>query len=232
MNHSDFGLEPHTVKTLSVGDKCGRLTVLLTGRKPGTYRYMAVCKCDCGKQVVSRVDGLRNGTATSCGCYQRDAVTKHGRWDHPLYSVWRSMWRRCTVKLDRSYPDYGGRGITVCDQWKDIEKFIADMSPTHFDGGTLERKDFNGNYCPENCIWITHAEQASNKRSNVMITHGGITQTLEAWAEFTGITYGTLWSRIKTYGWTPERALTTPPLDATDRCELARAQCSDNRLKR
>jgi hypothetical protein len=232
MDLSDFGLVPHKAKSLSVGDRYGRLVVKAIGKPPGTYQYKAVCLCDCGKYVAPTVDSMRRGKSISCGCAQRDAVTKHGRSQHPLYQTLRNMKNRCYNPKDKRYPEYGGRGITVCDQWHDLEGFIADMGSSHFVGATIERENVNGNYEPSNCAWVTAKAQASNKRSNIMLSHNGKTQCLQHWADEVGITYGTLWERIKVQKWSAERALTTAPLSADERCELARAQCAENRARR
>lgn len=228
MNLSDFGLIPHETKFVKIGDRYGRLLIQAIGKIPGTYRYKAVCLCDCGNIVAPSIDAMRRGAATSCGCAHRDAVTKHGRWSHPLYKILKAMKERCYKTTDKRYPDYGGRGITVCERWHDIENFIADMWPSYFEGATIERENVNGNYEPGNCSWVTAAAQQSNKRSNIELTHNGKTQCLAHWAEEVGLTYGTLWDRIKVQKWSAERALTTPALTADERCQLARA----NRAKK
>jgi hypothetical protein len=232
VNLEYFGLVQHETNVIAPGDRYGRLVVLEIGKPPGTYRYKAVCLCDCGKYVAPTIDAMRRGKATSCGCAQRDAVTKHGRSQHPLYKTLRGMKSRCFDTRDKRYSDYGGRGITVCDRWHDLENFIADMGPSYFEGATIERENFNGNYEPSNCTWVTAKAQASNKRSNIVLSHNGKTQCLQHWADEIGITYGTLWDRIKVQKWSTERALTTAPLGADERCELARAQCAENRARR
>lgn len=232
LNLLDFGLVPHQTKAASVGDRYGRLVITAIGKAPGTYRYKAVCLCDCGEYVTPEIASMKSGRATSCGCAQKDAVTKHGRSKHPLYNILSAMKRRCYNKKDNRFNDYGGRGIEICDRWHVLENFIADMESTYFDGATIERINRNGNYEPSNCKWITFSEQASNKRSNIELTFNGKTQCLAHWANETGLTYGTLWERIKVNGWSVERALTTPPLNADERCKLARAQCAENRASR
>lgn len=128
------------------------------------------------------------------------------RRDDPTYISWSHMMARCfNHKLDK-YKYYGGRGITVCDRWKDFRLFVLDMGERP-KGTSLDRKDPNGNYEPSNCRWITHLEQCSNRRSNVLIEWQSQTRTLKQWAEHIGIPYKTLWMRRRS-GWSVERMLT------------------------
>lgn len=131
----------------------------------------------------------------------------------PEYKVWASMKNRCYNPKDRrSWLPYGGRGITICERWRNsFAAFLADMgrrpSPQH----QLDRIDNDGPYCPENCRWATRKEQANNRRNNHFITHDGVTLTLTQWAERTGIPYGTLKARLKA-GWV-EGDVVSRPLD-------------------
>lgn len=232
MNLESFGLAPHATDSVLIGSRYGRLVVLQTGKRPGTYRYHAVCLCDCGNYATPNIRNLKDGRSTSCGCAHRDAVTKHGQWGTQMYKVWKSMHRRCYNKKETRYASYGGRGIKVCDRWHTLDNFIADMEPIYFEGGTIERIDYNGDYEPTNCKWISAPDQAHNKRSNIRLSFNGKTQCLAHWAKETGLPYGTLWERIKVLHWGTERALTTPALDADARCQLARTQCAENRANR
>ena len=119
------------------------------------------------------------------------------------------MLTRCNNKNDTRYQWYGGRGITVCDRWSKFENFLADMGERP-EKMTLDRIDTNGNYCPENCRWATNKQQHRNKRSNRLLTHDGETKCVAEWAETVGISQGALASRIDVYGWSVEKALTTP----------------------
>lgn len=224
MDLSTFGLVPHTSKTVSPGDVFGRLTILATGKPPGTYRYAAVCRCECGKNgVVIRLDGLTSGIVVSCGCYRLEAVTKHGLTKNPLYQVWRQMISRCQNPSDGSYQNYGGRGIRVCERWQSVESFVVDMESTYQPGLEIDRRYVNGNYEPGNCRWIPHQGNADNRRSGVYLTHDGKTQSLRRWSEETGINYGTLHERIAVWKWDAGRALTTPALSKEERMAIARA---------
>jgi hypothetical protein len=119
------------------------------------------------------------------------------------------MWTRCTNPNQPGWASYGGRGIKVCDRWKDFQQFLADMGDRP-DGCTLDRIDNDSDYCPKNCRWRTRAEQNRNKRNTLVLAYAGRTQPLAAWAEELGLNYAALYSRLYCYGWTAERALSTP----------------------
>lgn len=217
------GLETWESPTIKPGQKYGKLTILSTHCKSGTYKYYAICDCDCGtKNYVSRIDHLRTRKNIGCGCAQKEAVTTHGRWNHPLFSVWTGIMSRCYNINDKRYNCYGQRGIAVCDKWKDVNQFILDMEPTYKPGLQIDRIDNNNGYFPENCRWATRTEQARNKSSNVKIYHNGKNLCLAEWSEITGINNGTLRDRILTLKWSAEKALTTPALSAKERCLIAR----------
>lgn len=118
------------------------------------------------------------------------------------------MHSRCELKSAASYPNYGGRGIKVCDRWQLFESFLADMGPRP-EGMTVERNDMNGNYEPGNCRWATSTEQSHNKRNNVHLTANGKTQTMAEWARELGVNHTAIVYRLKA-GWSVERAVTEP----------------------
>ena len=129
---------------------------------------------------------------------------------------------RCYNKKNKRYYCYGGRGITVCKHWHNVRNFIHDMEPTYKKGLQIERIDNDKGYSPNNCAWVTQTQQAQNKSSNINLTHKGQTFCLAVWSRKTGISYGTLWERVKILEWPAERALTTPALDAHARLKIAR----------
>lgn len=117
-------------------------------------------------------------------------------YDKPWYNSYRSMMSRCYRKKDASYPLYGGRGISVCDEWHDIEQFESWVNEhPYFDGATIDRIDSDGNYEPSNCKWSTMFEQCNNRRNTLFIEHNGETHSVSEWAEITGIKRSTLKNR-------------------------------------
>jgi len=200
------------------GRRFGRLTVVgFHGRSrspSGNRRYKWVCRCDCGNASI--VDGwhLRSSTTKSCGCLQRDVMRKlrtaHGATaggrETTEFTIWKTMIQRCDDPNCKSFRNYGGRGITVCDRWRKFENFLADMGERP-KGLTLERKDVNGPYKPENCRWATWSEQARNRRDSIVVTHCGRDMPLKTACEVVGLDYHTVWQRINRCGWSVERAL-------------------------
>lgn len=135
----------------------------------------------------------------------------HGLTNHPIYNTWRGMIGRRDYPSDRWYHNYGGRGISVCPEWYDLKVFSAwAFSNGWADGLQIDREDNNGNYCPDNCRFITRTENMRNCRSNRLVTFDGTTQTVAAWAEQTGIKHDTIRSRLRR-GWTPEQIFTLSP---------------------
>lgn len=191
-----------------VGQKFGHWLALKEG-PPKTYptgrtHRTMVCQCDCGAEGIVELGDLRSGHSKSCGCYRREVAsrlitkrcTKHGharrRRPSATYRIWRDMANRCSNPNHSKYPNYGGRGITVCDRWQGkqgYENFLADMGERP-KGLSLDRIDNNGNYEPGNCRWATLMEQGNNKRNNVIIQHNGREYTLAQLARKYGIKYG------------------------------------------
>lgn len=128
-----------------------------------------------------------------------------------LYQVWCGILRRCNNKSQRSYKDYGGRGITVCDEWKNNFKIFYDwaMQNGYSDNLTIDRIDVNGNYEPNNCRFITNKQQSRNRRNNKIYTLNNQTHCLSEWAEIYNIDYKLVWGRINS-GWDIKKALKTP----------------------
>lgn len=136
---------------------------------------------------------------------------KHGKRHTRIYDIWRSMRQRCYNPNTNRYKNYGGKGIKVCDEWREsFEAFYEwAMANGYADNLTIDRKDTNGNYEPNNCRWVTMKEQQNNRLNNHLETYNGETHTIAEWSEITGIKMCTLWARLKKYGWSIEKALTT-----------------------
>lgn len=193
----------------------GRWTAMEKAANRGK-QTMWLCKCDCGTiREVNAYSLTHNGTY-SCGCFAKEHPNrkKHGLSYSATHRIWANMKDRCYNPHNKAYSDYGGRGIIVCERWKNnFEAFYEDVSKLpHFDekGYSLDRIDNEKNYEPSNVRWATSAEQNQNKRNNINITYNGKTQCLKAWAKELDMPYCTLWQRIKTLKWSAERAFTTP----------------------
>lgn len=203
---------------IEIGSRFGRLTVIKESFSLNDETYLP-CICDCGKAANVRSSHLRVGKTKSCGCLNREISSKtnttHGmaagsfRKSRPEYRVWNGMIQRCHNPRNNHYENYGGRGIAVCEEWREsFEAFFADMGK-RADGLTLDRIDNDKGYLKENCRWATRKEQQNNLRKNVRVEYQGQTKTLTEWAEALGIERQNLYSRIAR-GWEASRAFTTP----------------------
>jgi hypothetical protein len=172
-------------------------------------RTLFLCRCDCGVEKEVPLYSLKRGISKSCGCYARELAkvkaTKHDAVKQNVMSVYSNMIARCCDVTHKAYNRYGGRGITVCDEWRNISNFIRDMCPRP-KGYQLDRVDNNGNYCKENCRWVLPIDNMHNTRSNRNITFKGKTKCLSQWARDLNMPLGTLSKRLK-LGWDIERAL-------------------------
>lgn len=199
-----------------VGQKFGRLVVIQRVNNNKQERTQWLCQCDCGEKITVVGDSLKRGNTKSCGCYQKEQLierlTTHGhakQGGSKTYRVWTYMIHRCTNPKDKRYQDYGGRGITVCERWRNsFENFLEDMGQVP-EGYQIDRIDNNGNYCKTNCRWATRQEQMRNTRRNFLISYNDKTQCLASWAEELNMNYSTLKRRLYD-GWSISRAFTTP----------------------
>jgi len=161
------------------GLRYGRLQVLSDAGTNASKKRLWKCRCDCGAAVVVTAGSLVTGNTRSCGCYHREVITKHGGWQKSSYNTWRAMLRRCTVPEDKDFPRYGARGITVCAEWWDYGRFVADMGEPAEDQ-TLDRIDGEKGYYKENCRWASGHVQAVNSRRRVSKTgHRGVVYLLK-----------------------------------------------------
>jgi hypothetical protein len=194
-----------------IGQKFGCWSV--TGREIKNRKTIWKCKCVCGTERLIVRCNLTRGQTTNCGCLQRlktaERLKTHGESKTKLYGVWCAMRRRCYLKTTKDYKNYGARGIKVCDQWNEGYQSFKDWALQfgYVEGLTLERNDVNGDYTPDNCAWITKAEQAKNTRRSVMLTIEGETKPLTQWAEIHGMNKGTLGSRYRSRRWSMNEIL-------------------------
>lgn len=190
-------------KITMVGQRYGRLVVVAESEKHYCGNAFWDCKCDCGNICVVRGAYLRSGHTKSCGCYKAEKsaerMTTHGQRKTRLYRIWHGMKTRCYYENQANYKDYGGRGITVCEEWRNSFTAFYEwaMSNGYADGMQLDRMDNNGNYSPKNCKWSTTAEQANNKRNNTPIEIGGKTMNITQWAKASGVSQPTISARYK-----------------------------------
>lgn len=201
------------------GQKFGRLVVIERAPNdvPATNRGAKwLCRCDCGN--LKSIDGteLRNGRIKSCGCLHNEVARarrfKHGKSSSKLYKVWEAMKKRCNNPSDKEYHNYGARGIRVSEEWENsyltFERWA--YSNGYIEGLTIDRIDYNGNYCPENCRWTSWIVQGNNKRNNRRIEYNGELITIAQAEKITGIKHTTIISRLN-HGWDVDRALTEKP---------------------
>lgn len=196
------------------GSRIGRWTVIDDTPFRDAKNLFYECMCECGTVRFVRSSCLLKATSLSCGCTTKEINkalnTKHGFYYHPLYHVWINMMNRCYNSENSAFKHYGGRGIFVCDRWHDIANFVHDNEFLGYKNKTIDRRENDKGYSPDNCRWITKKEQNLNKRSNILITYNNATKTLYEWARDLGLRYSLLYQRIQTQRLSVEEAFTKP----------------------
>lgn len=201
------------------GERFGRLVALKRVGSDG-HSALWLCRCDCGNTKVVTLPHLRSGQTRSCGCLFKDTtparvaksnigarMRKHGDFGTHLYSVWAAMKRRCYNPHVMHFSDYGGRGITVCDAWKEYIPFREwALQNGYAEGLSLDRIDVNGNYSPENCRWVTMTVQQNNRRNNVRLEYEGKSYSIQDIARISGVSERTARGRYER-GWTVKEML-------------------------
>lgn len=207
-----------------IGNKYGELTVLeevpKNIRKDKAHRCFE-CQCSCGNKIEVTANHLKTGHTKSCGCMKskmcKEANLKHGMTGSRLYETWQHMKRRCNNPKDKLYHRYGGRGITVCDEWSEESGFNNfykwAINNGYSDDLTIDRIDNDGNYEPNNCRWTTRKEQMNNVGYNVFLELNGEKHTIAQWSDILKIKQDTLQARRKYYNFTDEEVLSQPLLN-------------------
>lgn len=210
------------------GQRFGRLTVISRAENYVSPQGIKLarwnCLCDCGNQKIAVGAELRKGNIRSCGCFQKEVaknrLTKHGLTSTRLYGVWQDMRQGCLNPNSKAYKYYGGRGITVCDEWKDDFKAFYDWAmengykeeimPSGYNYWTIERINNDGNFEPDNCCWANRVAQGNNRQNNHLIEQENEVLTLAQTAKQKGVSRITLGARMSRYGWSTNDSLNTP----------------------
>jgi hypothetical protein len=217
-------------KKLDLGGKqFGRWTVLERGETytdtKGKRRSQWLCRCECGTEKLVLQDNLVRGLTKSCGCYEKERArelisknrpkgTEHGMSDTRIYKIWDGIKQRCYRTYSSVYEYYGGRGITVCDEWKEdfMSFYTWAMKNGYSDELTIDRKDVNGNYEPSNCRWATMKEQQNNKTNNHFLTINNETHTVTEWERIANLPPFTIFKRLRS-NWEVNENILTQPID-------------------
>lgn len=194
-----------------IGEKFGRLTVVKLHHIKQLKRkfYYYLCKCDCGNEIIVLKSSLLNGLTRSCGCYNKEIRSKrmkerakHHLSEARLYHVWEKLRSRCYCKTNKSFHNYGGRGIKICNEWQNFQTFHEWAYSNGYNENakymecTLDRIDVNGNYEPSNCRWVNMKTQNNNRRNNHLITYNNETHTIAEWSEIYNIPYKIFYQRL------------------------------------
>jgi hypothetical protein len=197
-NTKSCGIRENHIVNL-VGNVYNKLTVIeFDGYRNSNYYW--TCRCECNNITVVRVDHLLKDTQ-SCGCIRGPSPTAiesntiHGMVGTSIYGRWSAMLDRCRNPNHKSYHNYGGRGITVCERWHDFSNFYEDIKDGYAPTLTIERKDVNGNYDPDNVIWVDMKAQGRNRRNTIYVNYNGNDIPLSELAEIIDVSYETLWER-------------------------------------
>lgn len=230
-------------KRIEAGDVFTRWTVIekavsIRG-KTGGLTSIWLCKCDCGISKKVRAIHLRSGRSASCGCLHKEIASassfKHGDHKSPMYVVWCAIVQRCKNPKNKSFKNYGARGITVCPEWHEYAAFLRDMGPTYQSGLTIDRKENDGGYEPGNCHWVTNKVNCRNQQRSIRVEWNGVLTALNDLAEAHGVRLLTAYSRFKLKGWTLRQSLgldAPPKLVRKPITEETRQRMSISALKR
>lgn len=197
-----------------VGKRYNKLTVVEQAGFSDRREKLWKCQCDCGNYTIVKGGNLTSGAVKSCGCLRKTTkpTLKHNSSHTKLYRKWASIKRRCYTQSSKDYANYGGRGIKMCDEWKNSFECFRDwaLNNGYSDELTIERIDFNKDYCPDNCTWIPFNKQQENRRYCRYITYKGETRTLTDWCKRLGLSYKQVHNRMNKLGWSFEKSISEP----------------------
>ena len=197
------------------GQRFGRLTAVKQAESLNDHTRW-LCVCDCGKECIVHRSSLISGNTTSCGCYKTENAKRLyssvRQNDTRLYAVWNTIKQRCFNKNNRSYKNYGGRGIKMCDEWaNNYESFyLWAINAGYKKGLQIDRINNDGDYCEANCRFVARDIQANNKRNVKLWTINGVSKSLAEWCKEYDMDYYLVRQRVLKLKWTMEKALTTP----------------------
>lgn len=188
-----------------IGERFGRLVIISheSLRVTGKPRRVLV-ECDCGTRKIVYLYNIVRGSTVSCGCVRRP----HGLAGTAAYAIWNAMISRCYDQGDKAYAKYGRRGITVCERWRNVSSFYADMGDPPI-GLTLDRIDNNKGYSLENCRWATPQQQTRNRSNTRYVEIDGVRKLLHEACLERSVSYNMVWLRLRN-GWNVKEALTSP----------------------
>lgn len=201
-----------------IGEKFNRLIVIEKVGLDKNNQMQWLCECECGNMKIVTSHNLLNGSCKSCGCLNKELVSNrnrmraiHGDCGTRLYHIWADMKSRCTNQNNPYFYRYGGRGITIYEEWCDSYVMFKEwaLQNGYQKDLTLDRKNNDGNYEPSNCRWVNMSIQQNNKSSNKLLTYNGQTKTISEWSNELNIPCGTLYNRLHK-GWSVEKTLETP----------------------
>lgn len=220
-----------------IGQKFNRLTVIAFEKvkRKNYFGTRWIVRCDCGTLKSVNPYRILNGNTKSCGClkaeqtveFNKRTKVKHGGRQDRLYTIWANMKIRCYCKTSKDYPQWGGRGICVCDEWKDDYAVFREwaLSNGYAAGLSLDRIDVDRNYSPQNCRWADWSTQARNRTNSHNYMINGEKKNLVDLADEYGIKYSTLYQRVHLYKWPIEKAIGLPVRNnSTSGDELERLQ--------
>lgn len=185
-------------KIVEPGCRYGKLTIIRE-MPSNNQRTMVECICDCGAVRTICLQSLERGLTKSCGCLRNNTYNfKHGQSNSKLYRIWNHIKNRCNNPHDPDYRNYGGRGISLCDEWSRFDEFYKwAINNGYCENLSIDRINNNNGYSPNNCRWTTRKIQGRNKRTNKLVTIDGRTKCIAEWAEEKNISYNKMYWQLR-----------------------------------